>query len=149
MNVKFAIAAATAAMAVSLLGASAFAQQKVRPPVASSITNARVTSNWVAPVQDLSGLASKGDLQTVITSIPTIPDGICTSSNGLCSQGTFATSPTSITISDGAGSTYAISACVWGFQNYHSSSNVSNQCPAGSANFVFYPSRDGGSGGGG
>lgn len=56
------------AVAISLIAvvSTVSAQQIVRPVPASSITSNRVTSVYVAPVQDLSGYALSSDVTAVI-----------------------------------------------------------------------------------
>ena len=61
MKYKYAISAA-----LLLVAFATSAQQRVRPPPASSITDGRVISNWVAP--DLSGYATSASVSQIVAS---------------------------------------------------------------------------------
>ena len=101
---------------------AAFGQQIVRPVPASSITNNRVTSIYVTPVQDTSEFLRRNEVGVT---------------------GTFATEM--FDLSERTDTNQVRYACIWGMNLPARPVDANPRCPAGSGIFAFSQFRpDGG-----
>ena len=96
-----------------------------RPYPASSITSARLTSNYVAPLPSADALRPILDQM-----MPQLPPVAGAPEN---KKGTFATGIFGGQITDASGSVAAVSACIYGFGD----DSLPGQCPTGSGRVDF------------